>query len=151
MNNYYTPDSIDEFTYGMTWEFNQMYYKSPTENVFRWEPRQYFDSEVNEFFDWYNVKQRFPEIDLSKVIRIKCLDAKDIESCGFIINEGNPNIIIADYKHTKEEVFFIVYDINTKEAIISIGKRLECGCPDTRFKGIILNIAELKIILKLIQ
>lgn len=82
---------------------------------------------------------------------IKDLDMEDIESCGFVKSHGNDNIVVADYRNTKEEIFFMVYNFNTKVAIVSIGKRLDCGCPDTRFKGKIENIHELKNILKQIQ
>jgi hypothetical protein len=149
-SKYYTPEK-EECYIGFKYELNGAEMKTPN-NSHGWES-VVFGQNLNDFLMPTN-----PNYDLMKRnIRVKYLDKKDIESCGWhaltVIdgaNDGDELNYIDGYEikdfvlHKKENLYFIYERKEYHESNKATGNWQQ----NTLFQGTIKNISELKKIMK---
>ena len=141
---YYTP-TPEEFVIGAEYEYRP---ESDHFERYDWQKRLY---DPRDFMSVYAYDDWDFELDddlLSGRIRMRYLNAEDIESCGFHkhpYREILANGYFKDLCCYKSNGIYVFLD-----SVVRIDKKEKNGFPHTVFNGTIKNLRELKMILKMI-
>jgi len=146
---YYTPKSELEFLPKM--EFQTNFPRQLTVNTWEnnWETKFYPYDWLSDYSKWYSEQGSYKDLDLTKRIRVECLNVEHIKQCNFKENE----ISATWYRTFKKEISISSYiglELNPENGYIFIYYQKD-KIRRSLFRGILNNKTEFEFILNKIE